>query len=139
MSESVGAPLVHRLRVRYGECDPQGIVFNAHYLAYFDIAINELFRAALGAYRVMTDRGVDIVVAEVRVRFGAPARFDEQLDLEVGVRRLGTTSISTSHRVLREGELIAEGELHHVFVELPALGKTPIPDWIREPLGRYSV
>ena len=36
---------VHELRVRYGECDPQGIVFNANYLAYFDHTVTELWRA----------------------------------------------------------------------------------------------
>ena len=41
-------PFVHEIRVRYGECDPQGIVFNANYLAYFDVAFTELWRAAVG-------------------------------------------------------------------------------------------
>ena len=53
-----------QLRVRYGECDPQGVVFNAHYLAYFDTSITELWRAAFGSYQAMLDRGVDIVLAE---------------------------------------------------------------------------
>ena len=39
----------HVLRVRFGECDPQGIVFNAHYVAYFDVALTELWREALGS------------------------------------------------------------------------------------------
>ena len=132
-------PPTHRIRVRYGECDPQGIVFNAHYLAFFDMSITELWRAALGGYQAMTERGVDIVVAEARVRFSSPARFDDELELEVGVTRLGNTSISTAHTVRRDGQALASGELHHVFVELPSLAKTAIPDWIRGPLGRFSV
>jgi acyl-CoA thioester hydrolase len=135
----VGEPLVHRIRVRYGECDPQGIVFNANYLAYFDMSITELWRAALGGYVAMTERGVDIVVAEAGVRFFSPARFDEELELEIGVQRLGTTSMATAHRVKRAGQLLAEGSLHHVFVDLPALNKTAIPDWIRGPLERFVV
>ena len=135
----MGQPHVHHIRVRYGECDPQGIVFNAHYLAYFDMAITELWRAAFGSYQVMIDRGVDIVVAEARVRFRAAAHFDELLALEIGVTRLGNTSISTAHRVMRDGELLAEGELHHVFVDLPGLQKISIPDWIRQPLEAYAI
>ena len=73
------APYVHRLRVRYGECDPQGVVFNAHYLAYFDIALTELWRESLGGYRLMTDSGVDMVVAEAGVRYRASAGFDDEL------------------------------------------------------------
>ena len=67
-------PFVHRLRVRYAECDPQGVLFNAHYLAYIDHTITELWRAAYGGYDAMLERGVDIVVAETGLRFRAPAR-----------------------------------------------------------------
>ena len=65
---SMAEPFTHRLRVRYAECDVQGVVFNSHYLAYFDIAITELWRAALGGYEAMLDRGLDIVVAEAHLR-----------------------------------------------------------------------
>ena len=57
------------LRVRYGECDLQGVVFNAHYLAYFDIGMTELWRAALGGYQAMIDRGLDMVVVEAQLHF----------------------------------------------------------------------
>src|SRR5207248_2363281 len=88
-SGSVGEPFRHRLRVRYAECDPQGVVFNAHYLAYFDTSITELWRAAFGSYQAMLERGVDVVVAEAQVRFRSPARFDEQLTLEIAITQLG--------------------------------------------------
>lgn len=139
----VATPLTCKLRVRYGECDPQGVVFNAHFLAYFDIAITELFRAALGGYQAIVDRGVDFVVAEAGLRYRQPAHFDEELRLEVAVTRLGRTSITTSYRVLRDTELLVEGTLRHVLVELRGqLGrepgaKTAIPDWMREGLNAY--
>ena len=44
----MGAPFRHRIRVRWNECDPQGVVFNANYLAYFDVALTELWREAAG-------------------------------------------------------------------------------------------
>lgn len=142
-STGAAAPLSCELRVRYGECDPQGVVFNAHFFAYFDIAVTELFRAALGGYQAIVDRGIDFVVAEAGLRYRRPAHFDEELTLEVAVTRLGTTSITTSYRVLREAELLVEGTLRHVLVELKgALGrepgaKTAIPDWMREGLTPY--
>src|SRR4030095_16455395 len=43
-------PFVHRLRVRFHECDPQGVVFNAHYFSYFDVALTEMWREAFGSY-----------------------------------------------------------------------------------------
>ena len=95
------APFVHPLRVRYAECDPQQIVFNANYFAYFDVAMTELWRAAMGRYAAMLDRGVDMVVAEASARFLGAARFDDELELEVSITRLGRTACTTRHRVLR--------------------------------------
>src|SRR3954454_15300237 len=97
----MGRPFRHRLRVRYHECDPQGVVFNANYVAYFDVAITEWWREAFGAYQEMFSRGLDIVVGEVTVRFRAPARFDEELDVLPEVAHLGTTSLRTKLTVLR--------------------------------------
>jgi acyl-CoA thioester hydrolase len=125
----VGEPFVHRLRVRYSECDPQGVLFNAHYI---DHTVTELWRAAYGGYQSMLDRGVDIVVAEVGMRFLGSARFDEEVDLEAVVIRIGTTSITSRHRFRRTtGELLLEAEIRHVFVDRQTAAKTPIPDWAR--------
>ena len=63
----MSGPFRHRLRVRYNECDPQGVVFNANYLTYFDITITELWRE-LGGYQPMVEAGVDLVVAEAEAR-----------------------------------------------------------------------
>jgi acyl-CoA thioester hydrolase len=123
--------------VRFAECDPQGVVFNAHYLAYLDVGMTELWRAAFGSYQAMLDRGIDMVVVEARLSFHAPARFDDELRLQITISRLGSTSISTDHRVMRGDELIAQADLHHVFVDRQTLGKTEIPDWLRTPLSRW--
>lgn len=133
-------PFVHRLRVRYAECDAQGVVFNAHYLAYIDHTITELWRVAYGGYQAMLDRGLDIVVAEARMRFRGSARFDEELALEATVTRLGTTSITTRHRHRRvDGELLLEADVRHVVVD-PATGaKTPMPDWLRAGLEPWHI
>src|SRR4051794_17096198 len=109
VSTSATAPVECRLRVRYGECDPQGVVFNADYLAYFDIGITELFRAAFGSYQVLVDRGVEFVVAEAGLHYHRPAHFDDELTLEVAITRLGTTSMITSYEVLRDEELLVDG------------------------------
>lgn len=135
----MGRAFAHQLRVRYGECDAQGVVFNAHYLAYFDISITELWRAALGSYEEMRRHGLDVVVAEAQLRFRAPARFDEQLTLEIGLTQMGNTSITSSHRIHREDQTLVEGTLRHVVVKLPTLTKAPIPDWLREKLSPWAV
>lgn len=133
----VAEPFVHRLRVRYGECDAQGVVFNAHYLAYFDVLMTELWRERLGSYDAMLRTGVDMVVAQVGVRFHHPARFDDELDLRATISRMGTTAMTTAIDVLRGPDLLAEGELRHVFVAADGSGKTAIPQTIREGLARH--
>jgi acyl-CoA thioester hydrolase len=128
----------HRLRVRYGECDPQGVVFNAHYLAFADLTLTELWRAAVpGGYAAMVRDGVDMVVAEARVRFLAPARFDDELEVEAAVTRLGTTGMSSTYRLARGEESVAEVELRHVFVHADGSGTRAIPDAVREGLSPY--
>jgi acyl-CoA thioester hydrolase len=127
----------HRLRVRYGECDPQGIVFNANYLLYFDVAFTELWREAVGPWQEMVDRGFDAVVAEAGVRFRAPARFDDQLELRCRLTRLGSTGMTTAIDVARGDELLVEGTLRHVMVDASTWQKAPIPDWVRSGLERH--
>ena len=137
---TAGAPaeFVHELRVRYGECDPQGIVFNANYLLYFDVAFTELWREAVGPWSMMVERGVDAVVAEANTRFRAPARYDDVIQLRARVVRLGTTSITTEIDGVRAGEVLVEGRLRHVFVDATTWQKTEMPDWIGDGLRRFA-
>jgi acyl-CoA thioester hydrolase len=137
------APFFHELRVRYGECDPQGIVFNANYLLYFDVAFTELWRAAVGPWQEMVAMGVDAVVAEANLNFRSPARFDDQLELQTRVAQLGRSAITTEIDVMRGEELLVAGRLRHVCVStLPGdggkAGSRPWPDDIREHLLTWA-
>ena len=132
-------PCRHRLRVRFNECDPQGIVFNAHFLAYADIAITELYREAFGSWSAAMESGeIDMVVAEANARYLAPLHFDEEFDLVATVEKLGTTSIVTLVKMEREGELAAEVTLRHVVIDPATRAKAPIPGELRAGLERYS-
>jgi acyl-CoA thioester hydrolase len=129
---------IHPLRVRYGECDPQGIVFNANYLLYFDVAFTELWRAAVGPWQEMVDRGIDAVVADASISFRAPARFDDRLELQAQVTRIGTTSLTTQIDVTRAAEVLVSGTLRHVCVATDTWAKTELPDWIRDGLAKFA-
>jgi acyl-CoA thioester hydrolase len=136
----VAEPFIHRLRVRYAECDPQGVLFNANYLAYIDHTITELWRAAYGGYTVMLERGVDIVVAEASLRFRGAARFDEEITVEATVTHLGTTSVGTAHRFRRaDGEVLLDAEIRHVWIDPATRTKTPMPDWARDGLAPWHL
>jgi len=129
---------VHEMRVRYGECDPQGIVFNPNYLAYFDHTVTELWREAIGSWDTMVERGVDVVVGEANVRFRAPARFDDVMTISASVVHFGTTSLKLELLIHRGEELLIEGWLRQVFVDVKSFAKTPIPAWVREALEPYA-
>lgn len=131
-------PFVHRLRVRFHECDPQGVVFNAHYFTYFDVALTEMWRAAFGSYQAVVDQGSDIVVVEAAATYRAPARFDEEIDVELAIARLGTTSMTTQATVRRDGETLVEGRLVHVFVDPATMAKQEIPAHVRAGLEAYA-
>jgi acyl-CoA thioester hydrolase len=128
--------------VRYGECDPQGIVFNANYLLYFDVVFTELWRAAVGPWQEMLEHGVDAVLAEANLRFRAPARFDDELQLLARIVELGTSSVHTEIDLTRDGELLMAGKLRHVCISAPSssgsIAKHPWPPVIRARLARYA-
>lgn len=130
--------LTYRIRVRFAECDPQGIVFNARYLEYFDVAMTEIWREAIGPYEQATaDAGVDLVVAEAGIRYLDSLRFDDVFELRASVARIGTTSMTTVIAVTRDSVVVAEGELRHVFVARDDGRPVPIPDAVRSAFEPY--
>ena len=134
-------PFRHRLRVRWSECDLQGVVFYPNYLAYFDHLLTELWREAVGSYARIQELGIDLVVAEAGIRYRVSARFDEEIELKAMISRLGTSSMTmdlTAERV-GDGALLAEGELRHVFVDPDSFQKREMPEQVREQLSRFAV
>ncbi len=120
--------------MRYGECDAQGIVFNANFLAYVDVVLTEIWRESMGSYDLLLETGVDTVVGEANIRFLAPARFDEVLRIEGGFDGLGTTSTILKLWFRRGTTLLVEADIRYVFVDLESWEKTPIPEAVRKGL-----
>jgi acyl-CoA thioester hydrolase len=133
-------PFRHRLRVRWSECDLQGVVFYPQYLAYLDHTVTELWRAAIGSYtQMIPEHGVDMVVAEASMRYRGSARFDDELEVAASITRLGETSITTAFTIERsDGTLLTEAELRHVFVNPGDFSKREMPSAIRAGLKRFA-
>ena len=84
----------HRLRVRYSEIDGQSIVYNAHYLMYFDEGITNYFRALPHDYKSEVERtGHDFHTVKGLVEYAKPIEFDEEIDICVKAGRIGRSSI----------------------------------------------
>ena len=133
----MASPFAHTLRVRYHECDAQGIVFNANWLSYFDVTLTEWFREAFGSYEALVKAGSDVVLAETTVTFRGSARFDDEVAVDVGVERLGTTSMVARFTARRDGEALVEGRTVYVFVDPATMAKQEIPGDVRERLAPY--
>ena len=123
------------LRVRYVECDMQGRVFNGHYLTWIDMAHSEALREHFGGYQGLIDRGIDLVVAAAELQFRAPATFDEELVVDVGLEAPGRTSLRSHFTITRGADLIAEATMVHVCVDAADYAKQPWPQWFRDVLG----
>lgn len=87
-------PFRFRFRVRYGECDAQGVVFNARYADFVDISVNEYIRTLFGDYQHLLDQDLDIQVVSLTVNWKAPAKFDDVLEARVRAGRIGNTSFT---------------------------------------------
>jgi acyl-CoA thioester hydrolase len=119
------------LRVRYGECDAQKVVFNARYADYIDLATTEFVRA-LGFGEALANGSLDYQLVKLVVEWKAPARYDQVLALSVYATRLGNTSftLATEFHVADRPEIIVTAETVNVVVEAHTLRKTPLtPDF----------
>ena len=123
------------LRVRYVECDMQGRAFNAHYLTWIDMAHMEAMATIAGGHQVMTDRGIDVVVAAAELQFRLPAHFDDELIIQVAIEAPGRTSLRSRFEFRRGDEVIAEATMIHVCVDATSFAKQEWPDWFREQLA----
>lgn len=132
---SADARFAMPLRVRYVECDMQGRAFNGHYLTWVDMAHTEALRAMVGGIQVLNERGIDFVVVAADVQFRRPARFDDELVVDVAIEPPGRTSLRSRYRIERGAESIAEASLTHVCVDAATFDKLPWPDWFRDQLS----
>jgi acyl-CoA thioester hydrolase len=130
----------HPLRVRWAEVDPQGIVFNANYLMYFDVAATEYWRAIGCPYpNAFTEHGVDTFVVKATLEYHRPARFDDTIDVLVRVARIGRSSLRVLLEVHRDDEHLVSGELIYVVASVETRSSTPVPEPLREAILRYEI
>ena len=123
----------HRLRVRWAEVDMQKIVFNAHYLMYFDTAVADYWRVlALPYEEAMHLLEGDIYVKKATVEFHASARMDDRLEVGIRCTRIGTSSMLFTGAIFRAEELLISCELVYVFADPATQTSRPVPQRLRE-------
>jgi len=129
----------HRLRVRWSEVDMQKIVFNAHYLMYFDTAVADYWRAlALPYEEAMHQLGGDLYVKKATVEFHVSARMDDQLDVGMRCGRIGNSSMVFTGAIFRGDTLLITSELIYVFADPVSQTSRPVPQALRDVLTGYE-
>jgi acyl-CoA thioester hydrolase len=123
----------HTVRVRYGECDMQGVVFNAHYLSFIDDAVEEFVRDRVGDYLAA---GFDYMLKRITIEWISPARYTEDLSVAVDVARWGRTSFELHVAGAVHDRPVFRAEGVYVSTTPGAAVATPVPAEIRAALSR---
>ena len=129
----------HPLRVRWAEVDRQGIVFNGHYLTYFDVGITEYWRAIGYPYPdALLKHGSDTFAVKATIEYKAPAGYDDLLEVGVRVGRIGRTSLQFLLEIHRGDALLISGELIYVNADADTRTPVPVPGFLREAIRRFE-
>lgn len=130
----------HTLRVRWAEVDRQGVVFNANYFLYFDVANTEYWRAIGIDYPdgYVEKYGTDIFAVKATAEYQAPATYDDVLDIGCRVARVGRSSMRFVFGIFRGGEQITNGEVIYVNADATTRQSAAWPEPVRAAILRFE-
>jgi acyl-CoA thioester hydrolase len=126
-------PFRHRIRVRYAEIDGQGVVFNAHWLTYFDDSCTR-FMESLGFGSDFWVSEFDVMLVRATLEWSGPARFDEWIDIVVEPTRLGTKSFDVRYTASVGDRPTCTANVTYVAVDPGSYQSVEIPDKVRDVL-----
>ena len=130
----------HRLQVRWAEVDMQQVVFNGHYLLYFDTAMGALWKAmGLPYAQALQTLGGDLYVKKASLTYHSPARLDDWIDVGIGLARLGHSSFTLHTAMFVQDRLLASGEMVYVFTTATTPAKAQaLPAALRDLLEAHA-
>ena len=128
-------PVDEPIRVRYAETDAQGIVYHANHVIYFEVGRGAYLRAQGFDYNGLEASGLIMVVAEINVKYKAPARYDDVLVVRTRIAELGWASLVFQYELLKDEALIAEGRSIHVCLNRDSGRPVAIPASLRAAVG----
>ena len=129
------------LRVRWMECDAQGIVYNGAYMDYLEVGQSEYYRnLGFSIYKVAQRGFFDTAVVKTTLEFKAPARVDEMLDLYVRIGDFGNTSFHLDMEIYSQASDTVLTVIQGVYVGFDAASGTAlrVPDEVRELIGHFE-
>jgi acyl-CoA thioester hydrolase len=124
-------------RVGFSDTDAQGVVYYGRYMPYFDLARVEYHRS-LDMLRAEPQER-EFVMRAMHVEYHQPARFDDLIEVDVRIRRIGTSSVTYEFAAyLRDETLAVTATQTVVLVDLAGRKPSPVPDWWRERIRAFE-
>jgi acyl-CoA thioester hydrolase len=111
------------LRVRYAETDRMGVVYYANYLVWCEVGRVEFMRALGRSYAALEQQGIGLAVSEARVRYLAPARFDELVRVETTLITVRSRAVSFDYLITNAESGVRLATAHTALVSIDAAGR----------------
>jgi acyl-CoA thioester hydrolase len=129
------------LKVRYSEIDAQSIVYNSHYLTYFDISLAELMDDIYNQDSYIKETGNDFHTVNVNMSYLAPAKLNDQLEVYSAIKNIGNSSITFIHEIYKENsdELLNQSEIVWVNTNQETHLSKSIPDELKQKFVKYLI
>lgn len=131
---------VVKYRVIYGDTDAMGVVYYGNYMRFLECARGELMRRLGKPYREVEERGLAIPVAEVGLKYVAPARYEDELDIKIRVEKLTGASVRFAYEIERASDhtLLAKGFTRHAVIDVEKGCVVRIPADLAEVLSAQA-
>ena len=124
-------------RVGFSDTDAQGVVYYGRYMPYFDLARVEYHRHLDMLRTEPRDR--QFVMRAMTVEYHAPARFDDPIEVDVRIARIGSSSVTYEFAAYLAGRVLAVTATQTlVLVDLAERRPCPVPDWWRERIKAFE-
>ena len=136
-------PYKQQIRVRYGECDMQRVVFNANYFAYCDDVVDSWTRLALsselhaaGSATDLHAIGFDFMLKSINFTWHGPVRFGDVILMSAAVSRWGTTSFDVAINGSVQSDSRFDAVITYVSVDPATQRPVAVPTVVKEALER---
>jgi 4-hydroxybenzoyl-CoA thioesterase len=131
-----------RIKVRFADADPAGLVYYPVIFHYCHVAMEEFFaeRCGIGYHKLMMDEGIGFPTVNVQAEFFVPLVYGDEVEIEVSASRLGRSSVTFAYNIRRASDntLCARSTQIHVAMSLDTRRPLPIPDKYRTIFSQSS-
>lgn len=136
-------PFSTSIVVRFGDCDPAGLVYFPVLMHYCHVAMEQFFAARCGVeyHRLVREQGLGFPTVKAEAEFTAPFVYGDAAEVEVWVSRTGDSSATFEYRLRRGagGPLCARATLVQVATDIAARRAVPIPERLRRPFAESAL